>query len=126
MNQKQLLIVDDSPLILSRLRSLLEGVPGLATIDSTGTYAGALDRLSRTPAPDLVLLDINLPDSNGIELLRHLRRHHPSIIVVMLSNQGGLFYRELCLRLGASHYIDKSTEFEFIPTLLSSLFADPL
>jgi DNA-binding NarL/FixJ family response regulator len=126
MNQKQLLIVDDSPLILSRLHSLLEGVPGLAAIDSAASFAEALDRLARAPAPDLVLLDINLPDRNGIQLLRHIRRNHPGIIVVMLSNQGGLFYRELCRQLGAAHYIDKSTEFELIPTLFSSLFTDPL
>jgi DNA-binding NarL/FixJ family response regulator len=126
MSPKQLLIVDDSPLIVSRLRNLLEGLPGLAAIDSAGTVAEALDRLSGAPPPDIVLLDINLPDDTGINLLRYLHLHHPGVVVIMQSNQGGVFYRNLCLQLGASYYIDKSSEFEYIPSILSSLLQGSL
>lgn len=123
MNEKQLLIVDDSNVIVSRLKGLLQGLPGLPPIVEAHSYAETLQQLTTTP-PDIVLLDINLPDRNGIELLRHIRRHHPAVIVIMISNQGGMFYRDLCLRLGAAHYVDKSTEFELIPTLISSYLAD--
>jgi DNA-binding NarL/FixJ family response regulator len=126
MSRKQLLIVDDSPLIISRLRILLEGLPGLDAIESAGNFAQALDHLSNPPLPEIVLLDINLPDQNGIGLLRHIRQQHPGIIVIMLSNQGGVFYRDLCLRLGAAYFVDKSTEFQYVPTILASLCADPL
>lgn len=126
MSRKQLLIVDDSTLIIHRLRNLLEGLPGLAEIDNAGTYGEALERLSVPTKPDIVLLDINLPDRSGIDLLRHIRRHHPEMIVIMLSNQGGKFYRDLCRHLGAAFFIDKSTEFELIPTILSSLCTDAL
>lgn len=126
MSQKQLLIVDDSDLILYRLKNLLEGLPGLAEIDTASSYTEALERLSVPVAPDIVLLDINLPAHNGIDLLRHVRRHHPEMIVIMLSNQAGKFYRDLCRHLGAAFFIDKSTEFELIPTILSSLCTDAL
>ena len=126
MHRNRLLIVDDAPLIISRLTTLLEGLPGLAPIDSAATVAEALEKLSKPPLPDIVLLDINLPDRSGIDLLRHLHKHHPSILVIMQSNQSGIFYRNLCLQLGASYYIDKSTEFQFIPTILATLCSKEL
>ena len=121
MKPKKLLIVDDSLLIVDRLKSLLEGLAGLGRIETAGSYAEALNQLSGAEPPDIMMLDINLPDLNGVGLLRHVRKQYPGIPVVMLSNQGGVFYRQLCLRLGAVHYIDKSTEFELVPTILSSL-----
>ena len=126
MHRKHLLIVDDAPLIITRLTTLLEGLPGLAPIDSASSITEALDKLSKPPLPDLILLDINLPDRSGIDLLRHVHKHHPSIVVIMQSNQSGAFYRNLCLQMGASYYIDKSTEFQFIPTILANLCAEHL
>jgi len=126
MNQKHLLIVDDSDLIVSRLKNLLEGLAGLGGIESAGSYAEALARLSVTPLPDIILLDINLPDLNGIGLLRYTRQHYPQIVVIMQSNQADTFYRDLCLGLGAARYIDKSTEFEQIPTLVAAFCQETL
>jgi CheY-like chemotaxis protein len=126
MNVKNLLLVDDSPAIIHRLTSMLEELPGLHTIKVAGSYAQALTLLSAAPCPDILLLDINLPDRNGIELLRYVRLHHPEIIVIMISNQEGAFYRDLCERLGAVRYIDKSTEFELIPALVASFLKDGL
>jgi DNA-binding NarL/FixJ family response regulator len=125
MSEKRLLIVDDSQVIISRVKALLEGLPGIHSIDEAHSYSDALSLLTTAP-PDIILLDINLPDRNGIEVLRYVRRHHPATVVIMISNQGGVFYRDLCLRLGAARYIDKSTEFELIPTILSSYLTDNL
>ena len=77
--------------------------------------------LADAELPDIILLDINLPDLNGIGLLRHIRKQHPAITVIMLSNQGGVFYRQLCMQLGATHYIDKSTEFQLVPSVIENL-----
>jgi len=126
MNKKQLLIVDDSPVIISRLKGMLVDLPGVQSIRVAGTFADAITWLSATPSPDIILLDINLPDRNGIELLRYIRQHQPGVVVIMISNQSSVFYRDLCLRLGAIRYIDKSTEFEAIPTLISSILQDGL
>ncbi|HVU94214.1 MAG TPA: response regulator [Puia sp.] len=121
MDRKHLLIVDDAPLIISRLTTLLEDLPCLASIDSAATVAEAVEKLSNSPLPDIVLLDINLPDRNGIDFLRQLHRDYSHIIVIMQSNQQGASYRNLCLQLGASYYIDKSTEFQLIPLILSTI-----
>ena len=118
MREKQLLIVDDAPLIVNRLRTMLEGMPGVGPILFAGTFTGAIAIL-QTDEPGLILLDINLPDRNGIDLLRYIRHHHASAIVIMCSNQSSLFYRNLCTRIGAAYFIDKSTEFETIPEVIT-------
>src|ERR1700747_1110894 len=99
MREKQLLIVDDAPLIVGRLRTMLEGLPGLDLIRFTGTYSGAIDSIQEDK-PDIILLDINLPDRNGIALLHFIRQYHPTIVVIMCSNQSSSFYRDLCARMG--------------------------
>jgi DNA-binding NarL/FixJ family response regulator len=118
MREKQLLIVDDAPLIVDRLRTMLEGLSGVARILFAGTYAEAVEMLQHEH-PDIVLLDINLPDRNGLDLLRYIIQHHPATTVIMCSNQSSLFYRNLCGRIGAAYFIDKSTEFESIPAILA-------
>jgi DNA-binding NarL/FixJ family response regulator len=126
MDRKQLLIVDDAPLIISRLKILLEDLPFLDRIDSAATVAEAVGKLSTPPLPDIILLDINLPDRNGIDFLRQLHQDYPHIVVIMQSNQYGASYRSLCLQLGASYYIDKSTEFQLIPFVLSTICSGSL
>ena len=116
---KQVLIVDDSPVIVSRLKSLLAGLPGLDPILDAGTYADAVAILAER-SPQIVLLDINLPDRNGIELLRYVGEKYPSIIMIIISNQSSEFYKNICRRLGAVHFIDKSIEFDQVPAILSA------
>ena len=117
MREKQLLIVDDAPLIVSRIRTMMIGLTGLKPILYAGTYAGATE-IVQSNKPDIILLDINLPDRNGIDLLRYIKLHLPTATVIMCSNQSSPFYRNLCSRLGAVFFIDKSTEFELIPTVV--------
>jgi DNA-binding NarL/FixJ family response regulator len=124
MREKQLLIVDDAPLIVSRIRTMLDRMPGLSPIFFSGTYAGAIEILQHHK-PDIILLDINLPDRNGIDLLRYIRLEHLAAIVIMCSNQSSPYYRSLCSRLGAGHFIDKSTEFEIIPAIITQLLDMP-
>src|ERR1700761_5026178 len=123
MREKQLLIVDDAPLIVSRIKTMMTGLPGLKPILYAGTYAGAAE-IVQYDKPDIILLDINLPDRNGIDLLRYIKLHHAAATVVMCTNQSSPFYRNLCTRLGATFFIDKSAEFELIPTVVSQFLGE--
>ena len=116
---KTVLIIDDSPIIVARVRAMLEGMPLAATVMQAGSYAEALPLLE-SQRPGIVLLDINLPDINGVEMLRRIKIAYPSTIVIMLSNQSGEFYRSRCNVLGASRFIDKSTEFDQVPHIIAS------
>jgi len=117
---KTVLIIDDSPIITSRLRQMLESLSNIGLILHADRYSGALPLL-QDHSPHIVLLDIHLPDTNGIEVLQYIKKEYPAIIVIMMTNQAGPFYRSRCKALGADHFIDKSTEFLQIPQIINSL-----
>jgi len=117
---KTILIVDDAPLIIKWLESMLKGFTTVDSVHTAGSYQEAVLILSSF-RPDIVLLDINLPDRNGIELLRYLRLNYPAKTVIMVTNQSGEFYRARCKELGADYFVDKSAEFDYLPEIFSSL-----
>jgi DNA-binding NarL/FixJ family response regulator len=116
---KTLLIIDDSPFIITGLLHQLEGLPALQKVYTAENYADAQPIL-QSSRPDVLLLDIHLPDVNGIEVLRRVKQHYPTVVVIMISNQEGDVYRSRCKALGAAHYIDKSTEFHLVSQIVSS------
>jgi DNA-binding NarL/FixJ family response regulator len=115
-----LLIVDDSPLIVKNLMELLESIAAITSIVSCGTYTKAIDLLP-IHNPIAVLLDINLPDKSGINLLKYIKTSYPEITVIIVTNQSDEFYKLLCLELGARYFLDKSNDFEKIPALIASI-----
>jgi len=118
--KKRILIVDDSAIIIDRLISMLNGLENIQSIAHAGTFSDAVSLLKKDN-PDIAILDITLPDKSGIELLRYIKKELPSITVIMLTNQGDDYYRNLCKSSGADHFLDKSTEFEKVPAIISSL-----
>ena len=120
--KKMVLIVDDSYLIIERLTDMLKELENVGSVRHAHTVADALETIQQS-SPDIMLLDINLPDASGIELLRTVKEKYPGIIVVMLTNQANDYYRQLCLKLGANHFIDKSRDFEMVPGIVAALEA---
>lgn len=116
-----ILIVDDSPPVVANIKELLEDVEGIASIESCGTYTEATQMLC-TYKPAVVLVDINLPDKNGIVLLKYIKSWYPEIGVIMVTNQNENFYKNLCLALGALFFLDKSNDFEKLPAIVASVF----
>jgi DNA-binding NarL/FixJ family response regulator len=114
------LIVDDSPLILSKISELLEDVEAITTLKTCGSYASAVAEFDSCH-PKIALLDINLPDKSGIELLQYVKAKAPETTVIMFTNHSSDYYRKLCLQIGADHFLDKSKDFDNIPLILSSL-----
>ena len=98
-----LLIDDDSELcdLLSRWLSQ-EGFQVSACHDAHSARA-----LLTQTSPDAVILDVMLPDGSGLDLLKHLRREHPELPVLMLSARGEPLDRILGLELGADDYLAK-------------------
>ena len=121
MAEKSILIVDDSLIITERLQVMLRGLNNAGAVESAGDYSQAVRWLQHTFF-DIVCLDINLPGKSGIELLRHIKAAYPRIVVIMLSNQSSDYYRTICKKLDADYFLDKSTEFDKVPFIISSLF----
>jgi CheY-like chemotaxis protein len=119
-NQKAVLVVDDSSIIRERLKELFSGLKNPATFTYSGSYRAGL-QVVHDSSPDVVLLDINLPDKSGIDLLREIKGTHPGTVVIILTNQASNYYKKKCKSLGADFFVDKSNEFEHITGILNSL-----
>ncbi len=119
MISKKILLVDDSPLIIERLISMLEDLK-IHSLFCCGTVFEAREILTRL-VPDVVVLDINLSDGSGIDLLEMAKSQNPGTIVIMLTNKSGAYYRKLCKTMGADHFLDKSTDFEMVPGIIRNM-----
>jgi DNA-binding NarL/FixJ family response regulator len=110
---KQVLIVDDSEQIRKRLVEMLSESTQICIVGQTGNGEDALKMLRRLK-PDTAIVDIRLPGSSGIELLKEIKALYPETTVIMLTNFDSPQYRSQCRRLGADHFLNKTLEFEKI------------
>ncbi len=99
----KVLVVDDEPPIRKLLRMGL-GTQGYETIDAPNGKA-ALELMAQ--APDLVILDLGLPDMQGLDLLRQIRTCHADVPIVVLSSREDEAAKVAALDLGADDYVTK-------------------
>ncbi len=81
----RVLIVDDHEVVRLGLRSLLAHTRGFRVVGEAGTVAEAV-AMAEQAKPDVVLMDIRLPDGSGVEACREIKKHHPDMRVVMLTS----------------------------------------
>lgn len=117
---KILLIVDSSLFIIERLERILNEANVVGKIFTATHYAEAVAVMDKTSAK-LVLLDIQLPHKNGIDLLKYIVQHFPDTHVIVISNLSSDYYQKLCKRIGAFDFIDKSRDFNRITEVISSI-----
>lgn len=115
--KKTLLVVDDSIIVVDRLVPMLECIENIAFVIHAGTYQEAIEMLAEFK-PNIILLDINLPDKSGIELLKKIREKDQEIVVIMITNHATPEYEKLCKKLGAQYFFDKSKDFQLIPEVI--------
>ncbi|MCW3096271.1 MAG: degU [Chthonomonadaceae bacterium] len=123
------LVVDDHVAVRNALRGLIEEEPELECVGEAANGLLAMEAV-RTLKPDLMLLDINMPEKNGLEVLRMLRYEKNDILVVILSNHTDIHYVDAAIRLGANAFVRKDSGFEVllqaIQTILAGkVFVDP-
>ncbi|MCW3118457.1 MAG: response regulator transcription factor [Chitinophagaceae bacterium] len=113
------LIVDDNSLFIERMAALLKEV-SIRSIEIANNYNEALLKLESC-MPDIVLLDINLPGKNGVELLKKIKLSEYSCRVIMLSNHANEYYRRICIGLGVTHFLDKSNDFSLVSGIIKNM-----
>jgi two-component system chemotaxis response regulator CheB len=108
MPRTRVLIVDDSVVIRRLLSDVLAGDPALEVAGVAANGRIALAKLTQVN-PDVVVLDVEMPEMNGLELLAALRRDHPRLPVIMFSTltERGAVHTLEALSLGASDYVTK-------------------
>jgi DNA-binding NarL/FixJ family response regulator len=118
-----ILLIDDVTIILQKMRMFLSIVPQVRQVDTASSAHEAFTFLQSSD-PELVVLDVNMPGTNGIEILKHIRNSKgPQPVVVMLTNETGNQFKETCLQSGADYYLDKSRDFLQIPNIIGELIA---
>ena len=108
MEDIKVLIVDDSALMRSLIGKIIDGAPGLTVADKAMNGRFALQKLERVQ-PDIIVLDLEMPEMNGIEFLRERKKLKIDIPVIILSSiaKEGARVTMDCLELGASDFVTK-------------------
>ncbi len=107
-SKKTIVVVDDHPLFREGLKSLIARNPSLEVVGEAGTGGEGL-RLIKELKPDLAVVDISLPDRNGIEITRELRKTHPNVRIVIMSMHSKIDYITEAFKAGATGYIVKES-----------------
>lgn len=104
---KHIMIVDDSTTMRRMVRASLQAIESVS-FSEVGNGLEAIEKVALTPV-DLLILDLNMPDMHGLEVLKFLRSHqkYRDIPVVILTTRGDEISREACLSAGASLYMTK-------------------
>ena len=103
-------VADDSAPIRKRLITLLSGTGNVEIVGQAWDVAETITSV-RESKPDVVILDVRMPDGTGIDVLEAICKERPAPKVIMLTNYPFAHYRRKCLETGASFFFDKSTEF---------------
>lgn len=112
------LLVEDSEVLAERLRealTALEGVRVIATVDTERAATACV----RTQAVDVIVLDLQLKQGTGFGVLRGLGTQRPAVVV--LTNYALPEYREQAERLGADHFLNKSSDYEQLADVIGNL-----
>jgi DNA-binding NarL/FixJ family response regulator len=105
-SQKRLLIVDDHPMMRNGLAQLIDNEGDLKVCAEADNAGQAINAVSKQKF-DLALVDISLPDKNGLELIKDLRALNPALPILVVSMHDEMLYAERVLRAGARGYIMK-------------------
>lgn len=100
-------LVDDHEIVRWGIAQIIEADPGLEVVGESGAVRGTLGRMAAT-SPDVVVLDVHLPDGSGIDLCRRIRSDHPEIRCLMLTAFDDDAASVAAVVAGASGYVLKT------------------
>jgi DNA-binding NarL/FixJ family response regulator len=119
----KVLIIDGSDLIRGRLLDLLRDSRDIEVVGQSSNAIDAITDVWRL-RPDIVVMDIQLPAGNGIEVLHKIKQHQPGVTVIVLTECSDTIYRHKCLSSGADFILDKASQFYDITDVLKQLNSD--
>lgn len=116
----RILIADDHAIVRKGLKDILREADEPAIVEEAGTGHDALEKIQNN-SWDVVVLDITLPDMNGLEILKRLKEMKPQLPVVMLSMHSSQQYVRNSLKFGASGYLNKESAPDELITALHAV-----
>jgi CheY-like chemotaxis protein len=118
----RVLVVDDDPRVAATLRDLLIELGYIVKLAVRGAEARKLVPVFE---PDVVLLDLMMPEMSGIEVLDHLRRDRPTLRVVILTGNEDVEVARATLRAGAFDYLSKPCNIDVLARVVAAAVALP-
>ena len=119
----KILIVDDHAAVRERLTCLLRAITKHSVITAAASVAEALQQL-RMDCPDLVILDLFLPDGSGLDVLKVIKQEKWQTRVFIVTNHSEPQFRKRCLLEGEELFFDKSEEYEDMIDSILAVYAN--
>jgi len=116
----KILLADDHKIVRDGLRSLIEKQPGMAVVAEAENGRAAV-KLARRLKPDVIIMDLNMPDLNGIDAARQILAELPDTKIIVLSMHADKQFVLGALKAGASGYLLKDCAFEELARALQTV-----
>ena len=117
---KKIVIVDDHPLYLEGLKSIINADPEFEITAEAGTAQECLSAINEL-RPDIITVDVRLPDRNGISLVREIRKKYPNIRMIVVSMIDKVDCMRDAFQAGAAGYVTKESAGEELLSALRSV-----
>ena len=116
----KLLIVDDSSLMRERIKNQVKDFDQVTIVGEADNGRTAMEMIRKLD-PDLVILDLHMPEIGGMEVLKKIKDDKMKTKVCILTNYAYPQYRTKCLALGADYFLSKSDDFEKINVVIANI-----
>ena len=117
-------LVEDSAAIRARLAATIRGIEGAALVGEAGRVQEAIEGI-RATRPSALILDLQLEDGSGLDVLKAVRPSVPALHVAVLTNYATDQHRRACMEAGAEFFLDKSSDFPRIREIVQGWTARP-
>ncbi|MEW5722548.1 MAG: response regulator transcription factor [Thermodesulfobacteriota bacterium] len=122
MEKKTILLIDDHPLFREGLKAIISRDPRYEVVGEAGTGAEGLE-MAKELEPDLVVVDLSLPDLSGLELIREVRRGLEATCILVVSMHSRIDYITEAFQAGATGYVVKDSASHMLLQSLETVLA---
>ena len=120
MTDMKVIIADDSKLIRDRIAERVSLIDSVSVVAQT-TNSGETIKEIEKHKPDLLILDIRMPEGSGINVLKYIKKNKTKIITIVVTNYPIVQYKDKCFELGVDYFFSKATEFDEVFKLVEKL-----
>jgi DNA-binding NarL/FixJ family response regulator len=119
----KIVIADDSALWRDRINSSFNNINNIYLVHEAKNGVEAL-QLIREKDPDLAIIDIRMPEMNGIEVLKKIRELKMKVKICILTSYANPQYKKRCFEAGADYFLSKTEDFEEINVIINNMLRD--
>jgi DNA-binding NarL/FixJ family response regulator len=116
----KVIVADNHPIVRYGINSLLRGAEDIRIIGDVST-TNALFELLKDQSPDVIIMELDIPQINGIAALRYIKEEYPDVKVLIYSGQSEDVYALSTIRAGASGYLSKASDAENLATAITKV-----